>query len=108
MAADELGEQCQKAAQKGTLTNFTKGLCKPDLIISYGREEGWCISTAFFKENGKARNFILILMGVISFVRRVNVHELFDKLVRVFQPGHMRVRQKYNQSIPYILSNVAL
>ena len=33
MTADELGEQCQKASQKGTLSNFMKRLCKPDLII---------------------------------------------------------------------------
>ena len=33
ITADELGEQCQKASQKGTLPNLMKRLCKPDLII---------------------------------------------------------------------------
>ena len=33
MTADELGEQCQKALQKGTLPYLMKRLCKPDLII---------------------------------------------------------------------------
>lgn len=28
-----LGEQCQKASQKGTLPYLMKRLCKPDLII---------------------------------------------------------------------------
>ena len=33
MTADELGEQCQKAIQKGKLSTLMKRLCKPDLII---------------------------------------------------------------------------
>lgn len=33
MTADELGEQCQKALQKGTLSYLQRRLCKPDLII---------------------------------------------------------------------------
>ena len=33
ITADELGEQCKKASQKGTLSNLMKRLCKPDLII---------------------------------------------------------------------------
>lgn len=33
MTANELGEQCQKADQKGELPNLIKRLCKPDLII---------------------------------------------------------------------------
>lgn len=33
MTADELGEQCQKAADKGTMNYLLSRLCKPDLII---------------------------------------------------------------------------
>lgn len=33
LTADELGEKCQKASQKGTLPSLIKRLCKPDLII---------------------------------------------------------------------------
>lgn len=33
MTADELGEQCQKASQKGNLSYLVRRLCKPDLII---------------------------------------------------------------------------
>ncbi|MFD1203756.1 IS21-like element helper ATPase IstB [Sporosarcina contaminans] len=33
ITANELGEQCQKASQKGTLSYLMKRLCKPDLII---------------------------------------------------------------------------
>lgn len=33
MTSDELGEQCQKAAKKGSLNYLINRLCKPDLII---------------------------------------------------------------------------
>ena len=33
MTSDELGEQCQKAAKKGSMNYLINRLCKPDLII---------------------------------------------------------------------------